>query len=661
MRAAAFLLVLLAATVHAADAPDPLPEGAKLRLGTTRMRNVGHGITPDGKHLLTSRNFKTVLIDVTTGADAGELPDSAMTWSADGKRAATANGIVRVWDRGAKPKILATKRQFSNTAISPVSLSADGKLLAVGAEGSAGNPKAQTALVWDVAADKQLTEVAVEQNGAVGVRLSPDGKTLATFGSHNDPMRKFGEKNPGGWPEQAVQLWDAASGKALGRAAVTAPQVTGVAFSPDGGLLALSGWNGLVSLRDARTGKEQRQLFGRSYVGMHLAFSPDGKTLAAAGADGRSQRWTVADGKMLDWTDPPLGPQEALSFRLKELVFTDPDRAVAWGAMGSVAVVWEIPSGKRLSPAGGHYKPVMHIGFTADGKHVVTAGFDSGLLRWDAATGELIGPAVLRPPWNGNALPSVQLLPGGNRGVSDRTGASVYDLVTGRELFRLPVAENSRNTGFLLRASHDGTKAVTRLMGTDKDKTDRYEVWDLVAPKRLGEAAVPKAEWGTADVSADGMRLVTFTRIGPDAEVTGWEVATGKKLGSVGVAGANTMVAVPGAEPLALVPTKDGKFAVIDYAAGKVTATLDAGRTDTTGVPVFAPDGKSFAAAFWKYELNEAVQRAEVRVYAWPGGEVRHTFRGHTAMIYSLAFSADGKTLASGSEDTTVLLWDVSK
>src|SRR5207244_1512455 len=38
----------------------------------------------------------------------------------------------------------------------------------------------------------------------------------------------------------------------------------------------------------------------------------------------------------------------------------------------------------------------------------------------------------------------------------------------------------------------------------------------------------------------------------------------------------------------------------------------------------------------------------------------RATLRGHTALIQTIAFAADGKTLASGSEDGSVKLWDMA-
>ena len=117
---------------------------------------------------------------------------------------------------------------------------------------------------------------------------------------------------------------------------------------------------------------------------------------------------------------------------------------------------------------------------------------------------------------------------------------------------------------------------------------------------------------------------------------------------------------MPGDEPLALLQTTTGKLVVANFATGKITATFDAGRTGLTGPILFAPDGKSFAVVFHSEGYARTYQAEEVRVYSWPKAELLHTFTGHADSVTCLAFSPDSKTLASGSLDTTVLLWDLA-
>jgi WD40 repeat protein len=72
---------------------------------------------------------------------------------------------------------------------------------------------------------------------------------------------------------------------------------------------------------------------------------------------------------------------------------------------------------------------------------------------------------------------------------------------------------------------------------------------------------------------------------------------------------------------------------------------------------VFSPDGKRFAAS----GPAEVANTYEVKVREWPTGKVLHTFTGFRALVTAMTFSPDGKTLATGSQDTTVVLWDVSE
>jgi WD40 repeat protein len=64
----------------------------------------------------------------------------------------------------------------------------------------------------------------------------------------------------------------------------------------------------------------------------------------------------------------------------------------------------------------------------------------------------------------------------------------------------------------------------------------------------------------------------------------------------------------------------------------------------------FSPDGKLLASG----GVNQPVRLWDMRT-----GREQGTLSGHTEGVYSVAFSPDGKTLASGSEDRSIRLWDV--
>ena len=103
-------------------------------------------------------------------------------------------------------------------------------------------------------------------HGAFGVAFSPDGKVLASVGE-----------------DRRIRLWDAATGRPLRTLAGHEDTISRIAFAPTGKLLASASHDSTVRLWDTATGKELRQLQGPMDGGKCLAISPDGKWLAAAG------------------------------------------------------------------------------------------------------------------------------------------------------------------------------------------------------------------------------------------------------------------------------------------------------------------------------------------------------------------------------------------
>ncbi|MBN9117683.1 MAG: WD40 repeat domain-containing protein [Planctomycetes bacterium] len=674
----------------AADpADDPLPDGAKVRYGISRpiLRGNPHvGLVGPKFHdfLAPTMEGGVRRYNLGTGRPLNEGPvcPGRVVVSADGKRAVVSRfGSLMVVEVASGKQLLAVKppEGVVIVGIAGASLSANGNLLAYGGRGRDGKGEV---VVWDVDKNAIVARVETAVQAPVFPLLAPNGTTLVT---HGPPVARITlqRMEPGAPPVpqppaidpelmRVAQVWEVASGQELFRARVTGMggMVVSSAFSGDSGFVALACGDGPVDLFDVNTGNRTQTLLGRKGMGVKVAVSPDGKTVAAVAPDYRVQRWNSADGKSLGVTDPPPA---ILVDEISGLAFSDNEKVVGWQTQAQFCTAWEAPSGRLLSPLSEHIAAIRSTSAPIDGKDLYTSGDDGRVFRWDYPTGAPNEAVTLHParlPGHPLLRPVVVVSADGTKASGVRAPIEVFEMANGTDLFVVPPpsAAPALQSHF---TSPDGTKVINVCRPNDGKRAGALVVWDLPTEKRVLELEIPPSTViPKASMTPDGSRLVVLTHTRdavtgqPAVLVTGWDVKTGKKLGEVADPTVlETVYVTAVGESQAVLLSRSGRLWSVDYVAGKIGRDIDRLPAAFNGeVPVYLPvvfseDGKQFATGI----QGTRVETYGVRVYEWPTGKQLRTYTGHVAPVSALRFTPDGKYLKSGSQDTSVLLWDLSK
>jgi WD40 repeat protein len=656
---------------------DPLPEGAQLRLGTTRMRT--NSFTPallshDGKEIFSISLANSLIqrSETATGAVSrtftGPYSATPAAISADSKRLVVTNSnSVWVIETQTDKALVKAERAIPTGNEYATAISDDGKRLAYGNLKNFGakGKDPLSAVVWDVEANKELAKIAVPQNESVFVSLSNDGKVLATWGQHYDPTAKQ-PATPETDPTRNVAFWDATTGKEIAKFTTTAGTAYGVRLSADGSMAVVATYGGGIELVETKTGKVKLQLLGRNGVGGSLSFSPDGSVLFATTIDGSVQAWKVDDGTGLFTTNAPI--TNLVSTRVRAI---DAKRGIAHGRIGMTEVIWEVPSGKVLSPNSGHVTAVSGIAVTADSKHAITSSEDGTVLKWELATGKLAETLPSRPGTLGYGA----RLPAGTlssdykyRLIRDSATFAVYDAANWSQLYTFPLP----STGYLsANFSADGSKIATTLVTNEnKVRAARVLCTATATGKIVGKVSLPGYTSAQAAITTDGKYIVTAGAKPMNPEkmefenvtfiIAVWDAATGeKKHEHSEKSGFNYVtIAIAPDNATAAITTSSAKVAALDLATGKVTTVTEQISVNYNSSIVFSADGKSIAIA-GSNNFGAGIT-SPVYVYDWPSGKSKHKFTVPGG-VSAVAFSPDGKWLVTGSSDTTATVWSLSK
>lgn len=219
------------------------------------------------------------------------------------------------------------------------------------------------------------------------VAFSPDGRTLAT-----------------GSADYTAKLWDTRTWRPV-RALRAADSINGLAFAPDGAILAIAARDA-ITLWDASNGQRLRSL---AQTGGAVAFSPDGKLLAALGAGDYAVRiWHTSD-----WRRPrALGGEKAES-----LAFSPDGSILAVGGVDRIDL-WDTTAWTVRHTLRGQWGPsaffrqgwAKSVAFSRDGSQLAAATQDSAVHIWSTASWTEV--AALRAP-HGAGVYSASFSPDG--------------------------------------------------------------------------------------------------------------------------------------------------------------------------------------------------------------------------------------------------------
>ncbi|KAG9064395.1 hypothetical protein KI688_003583 [Linnemannia hyalina] len=405
--------------------------------------------------------------------------------------------------------------------------------------------------------------------------------------------------------------------------------VLSCAYSPDGTSLAIGHYLGGINIYDTSIWTLARTFQGHQSRVNSIAYSPTGHQLLSGSYDKTVRLWDCESGSCIF----------VLEGHIKEVLtvaFSPSGKQVASAEEGKTVRLWDVQTGANLFNLTGHSALIRSISYSPDRHMVVSVGVDGVIRFFDIQTGQ---PGEVWESQCGE-VKSVAFSPDGLEiAVGHGNGELLlYDTTTGKPTRNWKAHGNvitgvsfSPNSQWIATCSWDST----------------VKVWSAANGSLLSVFVGHSSDIFQVAFSPNGLQLASCSF---DCTIRLWDVSS---LGTgMDVEGGSDPLTSAFFSPdgrVLFCGTKSGAVRQFDAGSGESGLAIVCGDRPVKCIAV-SPDGLRIASV-GKYG-------GVVTVWNTGTGQADIVLRGHTYEVNAVAFSADNRWIATGSDDMRVRLWD---